>query len=138
LISDSSVQFWDTSAFLSLFYTEPHTTAAYSAKEFAEHYMAWDWIQVESHAALARRGFHASQEKNLETLLRYFTYVSIAAEDYLSVAHLAKKHKLRAADAGHLYCLKKAAHLFPKITFVCFDKELVNAAKSEKIPVWKE
>jgi predicted nucleic acid-binding protein len=129
----SENQFWDTSALVSLILEERHSVEAVKAQSAAKRYFAWEWIQVESHAALIRRGARPEQFKALRTILDHFRYVGLGSDDQPAVIKVLEKHKLRAADAGHLFCLKQLKRVIPDIAFVCFDQELSTAADKEGI-----
>lgn len=60
----------------------------------------------------------------------------LGAADWPAVIELNKRHALRAADAGHPYCLRRLTKLDPALTLVSFDDELVRAARREKLRVW--
>lgn len=132
------VQFWDTSALVALVFQEPQTSTALKAGQAAKRYLAWEWIQVEAHAALYRRGARPEQLKSLRILLDNFQYIATDSEDYPALVKIMEKHRFRAADAGHLFCLRQAQKLIPDVTFVCFDEELVHAAEREGVAVFKK
>jgi hypothetical protein len=121
---------------VALVFEEPHSFAAMKAREAAKRYVAWDWIQIEAHAALTRRSAKPDQIRSLQTLLDNFQYIAADSEDYPSIVKILEKHRLRAADAGHLFCLKQAKKLVPEVAFVCFDEELVRAAEREGVKVF--
>ena len=50
------IAYWDTSALLPLLLQEPHTPAAVEAAALVTLNYGWDWMQVETEAALRRRG----------------------------------------------------------------------------------
>jgi predicted nucleic acid-binding protein len=129
-------QFWDTSALVALIFQEPHSTTALRARNDARRYHAWEWIQLEAVSALRRRGATAAQKQTLRTLLTHFQYVVVDSSDTVAIGKLIEKHGLRAADAGHLFCLIQAKKLHSNVHFVCFDRELTAAAESEGIRVY--
>ena len=43
---------------------------------------------------------------------------------------------LRAADAGLLYVFDRALAAIPALQLLCFDREMVKAAKVLNLPVW--
>lgn len=131
-----SAQFWDTSALISVLLPEPATKVAQKAMGAGSLYMAWEWIQLEAYSALTRRRAAASEFKSLAEILESFQYLTLDSRDYLEIQALLKKHRLRTADAGHLFCLKKAKKFRPDVRFVCFDGELIRAAEIEKIKVF--
>lgn len=127
-----SAQFWDTSALVSLLFKERHTASASRAMEAGGLYLAWEWIQVEAYSALSRRGATPADFRFLASLLTLFQFLSLDGGDYPDIQAILHKHKLRSADAGHLFCLRKAKKFKPDLLFVCFDEELARAAGTEK------
>ena len=129
-------QFWDTSAFVSLFYEEPFTASALAARAVAERYLAWDWLVLESWSAFVRRGSTEAQRRARRRLLRYFTFLVLGEGHASAIQRQISRHRLRTADAGHLHCLTLAKRLYTDIVFVCCDDELTRAARERRITVW--
>jgi predicted nucleic acid-binding protein len=135
-IRSAEYQFWDTSALVALILQERHTALSLQAKEEGRRFLAWDWLKIEALAALARRKCGAVEFKSLRTLLEQFEFIGLEPSDYPALGKVIQKHKLRSADAGHLFCLRQAKKLRPSICFVCFDEELTKAAEAEGIHVF--
>lgn len=129
--------YWDTSALLKLIFVEPGTDAAVRAQTQSRRIIAWDWTAVEACAATFRRG-GPDEQKRLSLLLRPFQWIGLSRKFHNDVIGLAKKHHLRSADAGHLFCVLKARELAQDTVLVCFDEELSRAAASEGIPVFEQ
>jgi predicted nucleic acid-binding protein len=130
------IAYWDTSAVLALILQEPHSPEAVRASEIVTLNYAWDWLRVEAESGLRRR---QATEESFEALARHlqsFRWISLGRADFPAINSLNARHRLRAADAGHLYCLKQAAHILPEIRFVGFDRELTAAVQAEHLPVW--
>lgn len=53
-----------------------------------------------------------------------------------AVVALNRRHRLRAADAGHLYYFHRLSLVHPDAQLVCFDTELCAAARAAKLRVW--
>jgi predicted nucleic acid-binding protein len=132
------LQFWDTSAVIALISKDAFASAAVQAMNSAEEYWAWEWLQIEAESALRRRRSGSSEFKDLNTLLNQFQFLSLDSNDFPEIRAILDSHRLRSADAGHLFCLRKAHRLFPRIQFVCFDQELNQAARKEGIAVFGE
>jgi predicted nucleic acid-binding protein len=132
----AAIQFWDTSALISILFREKQSAAALKARDEGRRWVAWDWIRIEAHSALVRRGGKAQDLRHLQEILDQFEFLSIDPEEYPALKKILDRHKLRSADAGHLYCLLKAGKLLSGLSFVCFDEELVKAARTEGIPVF--
>lgn len=129
-------QFWDTSALVSLLLQESASKTAHKAMGEGGLFLAWEWIQMEAYSALTRRGASPAEFKELASVLGLFQFLSLDVRDYPEIQAVLKKHKLRTADGGHLFCLKKAKRFRPDVRFVCFDEELLEAAGAEKIKVF--
>ena len=136
----SGIQFWDASALIPLIFQEIHTPSALRAYEQGEKQLAWGWVAIETHATLYRRKAQPKHFGLLQTLLENIDYMHLApdAGDHPALVKLLEKHRLRSADAGHLFCLKRAGILFPDLEFVCFDDELCRAAKKESIRIFEK
>ena len=129
--------FWDTSALLALLFEEVHSGRAKAANDRTDSHLAWRWIEVEARLGLGRRGADAIQLEFLDRWLSNVEYTVFPDTDYPAIIELGLRHKLRAADAGHLHALLQVRRLFPKIVFVCFDDALAAAAKAEGAAVWE-
>jgi len=97
---------------------------------------SWDWMRVEAETAMRRRNAPQPAFKSLQVLLQSFHWLSVTPADYEAVCSLNSRHRLRAADAGHLFCLHRAAKVFPEIQLVGFDHDLAAAARMENLNVW--
>lgn len=106
------------------------------ARQEGLHFLAWNWMRIESYSALVRRRLGHDEFQMLRSILGLFDYVGIEAKEYPALTKSVQKHRLRSADIGHLFCLKQAKKLHPEITFVCFDDELTKAAEREGIRVF--
>jgi hypothetical protein len=130
------IAYWDTSALLPLLLQEPHTPAVLEAAGLVTLNYSWDWMRVEAEAAMRRRNAPQPAFKSLQVLLQSFHWLSVTPADYEAVCSLNSRHRLRAADAGHLFCLHRAAKVFPEIQLVGFDHDLAAAARMENLNVW--
>ncbi|MFA6032811.1 MAG: type II toxin-antitoxin system VapC family toxin [Myxococcota bacterium] len=128
--------FWDTSAVLSLIVRELHSEESVAAWHSSSMNLAWRWMKVEACAALSRRGGTTRQWAALEKLLEEFQYLDMNAEAFSEVAESNRVWKLRAADAGHVWCLKKAAFILPDIRMVCFDEEMIAVVRKLGLSIW--
>ena len=94
------------------------------------------FIKSAALAVLTRRKCEPAEFKSLRTLLEQFEFIDLEPNDYPALGKVIQKHKLRSADAGHLFCLKQAKKLRSSICFACFDEELTKAAEAEGIHVF--
>jgi hypothetical protein len=129
-------QFWDTSAVVALVSGDPFQVEALQARKTAEHYWAWDWLQMEAESALHRRRADECAFQDLGILLDNFRFLSLSRADFPELRKIFGKYRLRSADVGNLLCLQRIAKITPDIHFVCFDVELNRAARKEGIPVF--
>lgn len=127
---------------LALMFREPHSPIAIKAHEASHESCSWTWLEMEVHGGLRRRHASLEQFKDFHRYLSVFTLIDIdpepSANHYAAVRKILDTHRLRAADAGHLFCLLQIKRAHPDVTFVCFDKELVRAAKREGVRVFGE
>jgi hypothetical protein len=123
---------------MPLILEEVHTPIALKAHATGERYLAWGWIRIEIHSALGRQEGTPKDFAYLQTLLNNFEFLHLSpnSNDHPSLLKLLKEHRLRSADAGHLFCLKQAKKIFPDLEFICFDKELIRAAEKEGIRIF--
>lgn len=131
------VTFWDTSALLALLFEEVHSPRAKAANDQTDSYLAWRWIEVEARLGTGRRNANPIQLDFLDRWLNNAEYTNFPEDDYPALIELGLRHKLRAADAGHLHSFLQVRRLFPEIVFVCFDDALTAAAKADGAAVWE-
>ena len=129
-------QFWDTSSLVALVFEEIHSPLSRKARDFGGRRLAWSWMQIEAYSALARRGGQVQAYDLLRFLLGQFEFISIGLEDHPSLERIMDKHRLKAADTGHLFCLMKSKVVAPDVSFVCCDNELSRAAHAEGVRIF--
>jgi len=115
--------FWDTSAVVPLIFDELHTSAATQAFERGERFFAWDWLSVETEAALSRRKARNSQWEKWSEISRLFQWVHLPPHEWLEIRKQNRHWMLRAADAAHLHAFSRMARLLPQVRLVTFDEE---------------
>jgi predicted nucleic acid-binding protein len=128
--------YWDASAALALIFDEVHSPAARKAQTEFAVMTAWSWTRVEIEAGAARRDRSGSRRAAIAAMLSRITWLDLNEYDYSAVITLNLSHRLRASDAGHLFCLRRIQQLDPAIALVCFDTELCAAARAAKLRVW--
>jgi uncharacterized protein with PIN domain len=132
------VLFWDTSAVLAMVVLEPHSAAALQAAAQATQSYAWRWLEVEASAGLARRRATDEQRRGLERILAALSYADIPPARCADIARENRAWRLRAADAGHVFCFRQLSTVFPGMQMVCFDTEISAAVSAAGLPLWKE
>jgi predicted nucleic acid-binding protein len=128
--------YWDTSALLALLFDEPHTARARTASALCTEIHSWSWLRIEAEAGASRREPSEIWRASLDPLLRTVRWLEISPSEHSSLLTLNRRHRLRAADAGHLYCFSRLSLVHPQAQLVCFDAELCAAARAEKLRVW--
>lgn len=123
--------FWDTSAVVPLILQERHTDLALAAFAEAERFFAWDWMTVETEAALARRQARASQWEKWQELTRLFQWIHLPTNEWDEIRKRNRRWMLRAADAAHLYAFSRLSLLLPETRLVTFDEEQRRLASSK-------
>ena len=129
------IAYWDTSALIKLVYLEPSSDAARRAQQVSVRVVSWDWARVEAEAAVARRGGRAAAQ-SLRVLFQPFEWIRLNSEHYDAIIGLCVLHRLRSADAGHLFAALQARAVHPDLVLVCFDDALGKAAAEEGLQVF--
>jgi|Marorgknorr_s2lv_3_1036020.scaffolds.fasta_scaffold05948_2 predicted nucleic acid-binding protein len=127
--------FWDTSAFVSLVFVEPKSDLAKRSLAEAETHHAWDWMAVEAKSALGRRSASAKHHDLLDARLALMHWHTLPSELLGQVIEKNRDWKLRAADAGHLFCFQQLYLADRKFRLISFDEEMRQAAKSNSLAV---
>jgi hypothetical protein len=129
--------FWDSSAILAIVFSEKRSFLATEAWDTAEFDYAWRWLKVEASSALARRGATPAQWAYFEDLMNSFRFLDLSYKDINDVCTTNRNWRLRAADAGHLFCFRQASFVLPHLQFVCFDGEMVAIARKQGFRLWR-
>lgn len=120
--------FFDTSAVVPLLLQEPGSKAAGEAYVAGETFYAWNWMRVETEAALVRRRADAATWRNWRSLQRCFMWLGLPESATGEVSAFNRELGLRAADAGHLFVFEKATAAIQDLRLVTLDKEMAAAA----------
>jgi predicted nucleic acid-binding protein len=129
--------FWDTSALVALLFEEPHSAEAERARASTTTGHAWRWIRVEAAAAMSRRDASDERWARMEGLLASLRLIDLSPDDLDVLCRVNRTWRLRAADAGHLHCFRRAAYAMPDLQLVTFDDEMVAAARTHGLPLWQ-
>ena len=136
--------YWDASALVPLFVVEPGSESVGTWLSEDDRIITWVWTRTEIVSAIERRTREGSlsrrQRRNVLERFNAFADSWDEVTDVLAVRARANallgRHPLRAADAGHLgAALLVQEHLSHPLTFVCLDRRLSSAAKSESLRV---
>jgi len=115
--------FWDTSAVVPLIFNEPHTPLALRAFQQGEGFFAWDWMAVETEAALSRRRARNSQWEKWSEISQLFQWIHLPPQEWSEIRKQNRHWMLRAADAAHLYAFSRIFCILPDLRLVTFDEE---------------
>ena len=115
--------FWDTSAVVPLILQEKHTHLALEAFAQTERFFAWDWMAVETEAALGRRQARTFQWEKWQELSQLFQWIHLPTNEWNEIRKRNRRWMLRAADAAHLYAFSRLADILPEARLVTFDEE---------------
>jgi predicted nucleic acid-binding protein len=129
--------FWDTSAILALIFDEVHSKRAGQARSVATRSLAWNWLKAEAWSGLARRNAERIDMEKLNSLLNAIEYLNLEPPHVDELCLRNRAWRLRAADAGHLFCFQQASFVLPHLQFVCFDDEMVAVARQEGFRLWQ-
>ncbi len=125
--------FFDTSAIVPLLLEEPNSEVATGLWLQATERYAWQWLRVETEAALVRRKASlASWEswRGLETSVHWVE----PEEGWMKNLRLFNRGLgLRAADAGHLFLMEQCVAHQPTLRLVTLDREMQMAAATRGI-----
>lgn len=126
--------FFDTSAVVPLLLREPHSQSAGKIWEETSDRYAWQWLRVETEAALMRRTAPPGawqQWRIIETAVHWLE------PEQGWMEHLRSFNRgvgLRAADAGHLYVFEQSLRGMPALQLITYDKEMRGAATKRGLP----
>lgn len=134
------MNFWDTSALVSLSVEEPHRQTALRVLDADEHIVVWWGTSIEYVAAISRRERDSSLTADevaahlsrLNALSQVWYEVQPSRRVKAVAQRLLRVHPLRAADSLQLASALIASEDDPtSLGFVCFDARLNQAAARE-------
>jgi len=123
--------FWDTSAVVPLVFDELHTSPALRAFQQGDGFFAWDWLAVETEAALSRRKARDSEWEKWSEISRLFQWVHLPPHEWIEIRKQNRQWMLRAADAAHLYAFRRVCSILPDLRLVTFDDEQRSLASKK-------
>lgn len=129
--------FWDTSALVALIFEEPQSAEAAMARDATTTGYAWRWIRVEAAAALSRRRSTEEGWKRLADLLAGLIFMDLPTAEFDAVCLANRRWRLRASDAAHLHCFRRAAYAMPDLHLVSLDEEMLAVARASALHVWQ-
>ena len=115
--------FWDTSAVVPLILREVHTPPAVTIYQQGVTFFAWDWMQLETEAALSRRQAQRQEWETWGKIRALFQWVHLPPNEWAEIQKCNRSWRLRAADAAHLYAFRRVFSIRPDLRLVTFDEE---------------
>ena len=138
------MRFWDSSAIIPLIVLEEESAYCTCAFKTDGDIIVWTLSKVEVFSALCRRfreqilnekAFESAKKRMNDLFDGAFEIVSIPRIKQRAI-RLLQVHPLRAADALQLASVLVASEEDPsRLSVVCFDKRLSQAAKKEGFEV---
>jgi len=120
--------FFDTSAILPLLLDEPDSEVATGLWYQATERYAWQWLRIETEAALVRRKAPVASWEYWRGLETSVNWVEPEAGWLKNLRLFNRGIGLRAADAGHLFLMEQCMVHEPTLRLVTLDKEMREAA----------
>jgi predicted nucleic acid-binding protein len=133
--------FFDTSALIKRYISEPGSNKVDDLFEIAEDIVVSSVTKIEAYSTLKRllvtnlisEGDYETVKSNIDYDFRYFTVVSLNEEIEREAIRLIERHQLKTLDSIQLAsCLYRKADIRD---FVVSDVKLKNAAGAENIEV---
>jgi len=125
--------FFDTSAVVPLIFREPRSAQARQAWNESSLRIGWQWLRVETEAALCRRKGNAAAWSLWRKIETGIHWVEPDGEWWEHLKVFNRGVGLRAADAGHLYVMERCAASVADLVLVTFDGEMANVAKKRGV-----
>jgi predicted nucleic acid-binding protein len=138
------VRFWDASAIVPLLVTQKRSAEATRLRRDDAEMAVWWGSKVECTSALVRllredavdRSDAAAAFERLHAIEDEWFEVEPSAGVREQACLLLKAHPIRASDALQLAAaLGVATELGERLTMVCYDRRLADAARAERIEV---
>lgn len=127
--------FYDTSAWVPLILKEADSAAMWNVKKQASEIWAWDWMRVETEAALARRQALPQAWKNWRCLQSEVSWVELHPNQFDTLCAFNRALGLRAADAGHLFVFDRLSNEFADLLLLTLDAEMAVGARRIGLPL---
>lgn len=134
----SDVIYWDSSALLSLLFTEGNSRRAKIMAERNALHLLSTLAYAEVNAVISRTMrehivTEALAQSAHEILDRGLWRRISISPDWKMIRQLAEKHALRGADLWHLATAMTLKREFPELMLLTFDQSLKTAAETERL-----
>jgi len=127
--------FFDTSAWVPLLLTEAATGNMRAAKKEMSEIWAWEWMRVETEAALTRRKATPQSWIAWKELQSEVSWVDLDSDQMDTLCSFNRALGLRAADAGHLFVFDRLFAELPDLILLTLDGEMAAAARRIGLPL---
>lgn len=134
----------DSSAWLKLYLDEEHSADVREIVNNAEIIasVAITWVEVHAALAGARRQGKINATEELQAVdaftadwCRVYVF-EVNEEMCLSAAELPHVHRLRGYDALQLAAALVAHSVWPDLTLIAFDRDIIEAAAEHDLAIW--
>jgi predicted nucleic acid-binding protein len=130
--------FYDTSVVVALLVDESGTAEARRIWECTTQAWAWNWLLVETEAALGRRRVSPRTWSEWRRLEEGFKRIEPGPAFAAEVREFNRALSLRATDAGHLLMFERLARSVPGLRLATFDSEMRTAARVLGYPMMND
>jgi predicted nucleic acid-binding protein len=127
--------FFDTSAVVPLLLEEASTHVAQECWASCEEAWAWNWLTIETDAALVRQKADSTAWAAWRQISNEFTLCELDSPRLAELRAFNRSLGLRAADAAHLFLFDQLATRLPDLILLTFDKEMAQAAGRLTLPM---
>jgi predicted nucleic acid-binding protein len=127
--------FYDTSVVVALLLDESRSRDAGRIWERTTRAWAWNWLLVETDAALGRRRASPRTWSDWRRLEGAFSWIEPGPGFAAETRAFNRAISLRAADAGHLLIFERLARSEPGLRLATFDSEMLTAARALGYPM---
>jgi len=127
--------FFDTSAWVPLLLREAATENMRTAKKQVSEIWAWEWMRVETEAALTRRKATPQSWIVWKELQTEVSWVDLDSDQTDSLCSFNRALGLRAADVGHLFVFDRLFAELPDLVLLTLDGEMAAAARRIGLPL---
>ena len=127
--------FFDTSAVVPLLLNEERSVTAHEYWTTCQEAWAWDWLTIETEAALIRQKADNTAWAAWRQISNAFTLCELSATRFAELRAFNRNLGLRAADAAHPFLFDQLVTRLPDLCLLTFDREMAQAAHNLALPL---
>ncbi|NBB78212.1 MAG: PIN domain-containing protein [Verrucomicrobia bacterium] len=127
--------FYDTSAVVPLLLAEERSEVAIEYWREQKEAWAWDWLLIETEAALIRQKADSTAWAAWRNIANNFTCCELSSSRLAELRAFNRRLGLRAADAAHLFLFDRLVNRLPELRLLTFDREMARAAQNLALPL---